>query len=1106
MRITGNLIVGMLYSFLLANFAFAQTEVEGEVSGVWDADGSPYIVTDNIIIPEGESLVIEPGVIVSFAGIRDSILIFGSLDAVGNEEDSIFFSSPDVAWAGFYNFSEDTLRFTYCNWIGHVVFGIKVEVENTKIIIDKSNVFKYIHSSEDNGFLQLTESNIGTVDKRGTGTLRIVGCNSSSGITFSENTTYENNIGSPSIRINSPGRNIEIINNTFLERTWITASESATDILIDNNLINGDIRLDGVRGLVQAEITNNVMFRNINCNYSTETYIANNIIYYEGYSISLNDNFESIIENNLLRRIDCKDNGQATIKNNTFVCWGSSYSPCESQGNSQVEFYNNIAFGDNQINSTLTAESELDVAPHYNLSFGIVDPFPDMEIGEGNIEADPLFIGGRDFDYHLQAVSPAIDAGDPDSPDDPDGSRADIGCYFFDNRIDHRPVVTSRLRSYAKRGGEFLFEASATDDGEGIEFQFDDLPDWLEIIERDEVEEISILSGEVPDNEQDFSFTIQCTDDNDLTDERLINVEVTDWTVLEGVLPDTIRAINSPFRVIDDLFIPEDQYTFIEPGCTFNFIKLDDHWDYNDELRTRLYDKRYGLYVYGGINADGTEDEPIAFQYEEPYPGRMSVRIFNWQGIFVKQAEDSVVFRNCLIKDGKYNIVIESRVGIVIENCIFKESAKDRLEITDSQDIVLNNNTFDEFAFAGTNNVLIWSSSDIIIENNYTTRTTSSFFIDSCTGVTFRNNWLNRGITFNDECENIQVFRNFIRGVAIINEGTRISFINNIINGIGVYGVIEDVFIRNNIITNSSGMGIELWRLEGNININYNDIWGNALENFPSENPFDIGIFTDINANGDSIDAYGNFSADPLLIGFDPYKYHLQQDSPCIDSGDPETERDPDGSIADIGWFPFNHDNDLPELIDQIPLNDNIEFLGDSTFAFNVTVEDSDGDSLVYSWTLEQLIIDELGNETLNQFEISREDQAEAQIIDPGYYKVICEFSEGNGYGRVEWSLLSTTGINDNGQSVEDFVMHQNYPNPFNSTTTVGFSIGLPGIVNLEIFDIMGRCVRKHHWTIQQGGNHEYILNLVGLPTGLYLCRITTDKTIYKALKMELVR
>jgi len=51
--------------------------------------------------------------------------------------------------------------------------------------------------------------------------------------------------------------------------------------------------------------------------------------------------------------------------------------------------------------------------------------------GDGNIDADPLFVNPDNGDYHLTENSPCIDAGDPESDPDPDGTRADIGAFYF---------------------------------------------------------------------------------------------------------------------------------------------------------------------------------------------------------------------------------------------------------------------------------------------------------------------------------------------------------------------------------------------------------------------------------------------------------------------------------------------------------------------------------------------------------------------------------------------------------------------------------------------------------------------------------------------------
>ncbi len=55
----------------------------------------------------------------------------------------------------------------------------------------------------------------------------------------------------------------------------------------------------------------------------------------------------------------------------------------------------------------------------------------DLEWGDGNIDADPLFADPDEGDYRLTEDSPCIDAGDPNLPEDPDSTRADMGAYYY---------------------------------------------------------------------------------------------------------------------------------------------------------------------------------------------------------------------------------------------------------------------------------------------------------------------------------------------------------------------------------------------------------------------------------------------------------------------------------------------------------------------------------------------------------------------------------------------------------------------------------------------------------------------------------------------------
>jgi hypothetical protein len=56
--------------------------------------------------------------------------------------------------------------------------------------------------------------------------------------------------------------------------------------------------------------------------------------------------------------------------------------------------------------------------------------------GTGNIDADPLWVDAGNGDYGLLPASPCIDRGDPASPLDPDGTRADMGAIPFENAFD----------------------------------------------------------------------------------------------------------------------------------------------------------------------------------------------------------------------------------------------------------------------------------------------------------------------------------------------------------------------------------------------------------------------------------------------------------------------------------------------------------------------------------------------------------------------------------------------------------------------------------------------------------------------------------------------
>jgi PKD repeat protein len=71
---------------------------------------------------------------------------------------------------------------------------------------------------------------------------------------------------------------------------------------------------------------------------------------------------------------------------------------------------------------------------NYGNSSNIIVSYSDVYggwAGEGNISINPLFETPWDGNYYLQPTSPCIDAGDPNSPNDPDGTIVDMGWRYY---------------------------------------------------------------------------------------------------------------------------------------------------------------------------------------------------------------------------------------------------------------------------------------------------------------------------------------------------------------------------------------------------------------------------------------------------------------------------------------------------------------------------------------------------------------------------------------------------------------------------------------------------------------------------------------------------
>jgi len=67
---------------------------------------------------------------------------------------------------------------------------------------------------------------------------------------------------------------------------------------------------------------------------------------------------------------------------------------------------------------------------------------------QGNIYADPLFFDELNGKYYLSEDSPCIDAGDPEFPNDLDGTTSDMGAYYFNQNEQAMSLTTGNIWCY----------------------------------------------------------------------------------------------------------------------------------------------------------------------------------------------------------------------------------------------------------------------------------------------------------------------------------------------------------------------------------------------------------------------------------------------------------------------------------------------------------------------------------------------------------------------------------------------------------------------------------------------------------------------------------
>jgi hypothetical protein len=78
-------------------------------------------------------------------------------------------------------------------------------------------------------------------------------------------------------------------------------------------------------------------------------------------------------------------------------------------------------------------------------------------------------------------------------------------------------------------------------------------------------------------------------------------------------------------------------------------------------------------------------------------------------------------------------------------------------------------------------------------------------------------------------------------------------------------------------------------------------------------------------------------------------------------------------------------------------------------------------------------------------------------------------------------------------ETAEDFSLMQNYPNPFNQSSIISFQCPTGGLIQLKIYDVMGREVRTLVDEELQSGTYSVRFDAGDLPSGVYFYQLRIE-------------
>jgi hypothetical protein len=1066
-------LVGFLcFVMIVPAVLVAQTEVQGDVSGVWTVEGSPYIVLDSLIILEGEQLTIEPGVEVRFEPQEEQLPTyfynFGFLEAIGTEQDSIIFTSNADEpwpwdWGRIWVFGGGvSMSYVSLSYMGN---GIEFERDCSPVEITHCRFAEYGYRNRPGvpgGMLRPHGNGIRCEEQHQNVT--ITDCIFTNGYSSRSEGIRIEYFENPEIIISNcqvqnvnnygicaslhdpddlEGRRVSITDCEVMNcGKGISASIRNGELIIDNCTIR-----DCAEWGIAAFIRNGELIID-NCTVSD---CEENGVSLGTYNSQLrftnNDVFNTVEEAVYLSGSGDDENSEIIIRNNRLHhCRGGFWTNRFNNdgNNTTLDFsFNTIAYSSNwplymlhrirnNITNNIFAFNRLDdlyardfAQGEYNLywnrretDYGVFRwqrlAFP----ADLDLFFDPQFVS--EYDLHLSEDSPAIDRGNPDAVYDrepePNGRRVNIGGYAntAEATVSSDEPMGAMLRAFPHI---LLFNLGwfGLQDSIKVIFQnFGDESISIESIEISNSENFSINELQPFELEagQRYADTLMVTFDPQI--EAVFREQITITTDSgELIIPIEARSIPRPW-IFQDMagILTRENSPYVATPIR---VRENDTLIIEPGVEIQFLKDRGEFQCDGTLIARGTEQDSIKFTSFE-----LESQDRYWQGIectgsvFLDYVVVEAVDTSSCLKITPEQV----EDSVIVTNSSFRDSRSTGLSIGHTGYVEAHHNVASNCDLG----IGIWRITE-------------------------------------------QSYPNIHHLTSIHNQ-----------HGISITWDSMDVHLYpENCISAFNEVGFSYLNSDDEKIIPYCGVFGNEHD---GNVRFEDCIFED-----------------PLFIGSPHYPVWLSEDSPGRNVGNPDTDPDPDGTRTDLGAIPFNHDAIEPEIDMLFPEDVVFECVTGVPIVFRVFGEDLENRILDYRWTIDDSSF--WGGDSLIW-----------EFAESGNY--IISVNATNGYF---WAMEVVWGVSVDQNSISredmklpiEFTILSMYPNPFNPSTTVAYSIPHPGNLSINLYDLQGRNISQEVLSIFQTGRFSKVFDLSDYPTGVYFVEMEFESVV-KRQKLVLIR